>query len=116
MEKFGPHARHQVPRRHIVADLHLAPHRLIERRTDENAGRSEVDWHESEAREDVVGQLITPHPTRPRLVAYHTVTEVVRGPGRNPYRVRSEVQRGIGGPAIERLDIRPQGDRGQTAA
>src|SRR2546422_11472851 len=34
------------------------------------SGRSEIDWHESEAREDVVGQLIAPHPT---------VAEVGRG-------------------------------------
>src|SRR3989449_6274128 len=107
MEKVRSQDRHQVVHRHIVADLHLAPHRLIERRTDENAGRSEIDWHESEAREDVVGQLIAPHPT---------VAEVVRGPSRNPYRVRSEVQRGIGGPARERLEVRPQGDRCEIAA
>src|SRR2546422_6038378 len=107
MEKIRSQDRHQVVHRHIVADLHLAPHRLIERRTDENAGRSEIDWHESEAREDVVGQLIAPHPT---------VAEVGRGPSRNPYRVRSEVQRGIGGPARERLEVRPQGDRSEIAA
>src|SRR2546422_1220773 len=107
MEKIRSKDRHQLIHRHIVADLHLAPHRLIERRTDENAGRSEIDWHESEAREDVVGQMIAPHPT---------VAEVGRGPSRNPYRVRSEVQRGIGGPARERLEVRPQGDRSEIAA
>src|SRR5207249_10634679 len=35
---------------------------------------------------------------------------------RNPYRVRSEVQRGIRGPARERLEVRPQGDRSEIPA